>query len=74
MGDIERLDDAGLGRLFPPLRSGLHGVWVPGGARVDGRLLVAGVLAATERLGGTVRRGEVALRRDAGPGRRRGRR
>ncbi len=65
MGDIERLDDAGLGRLFPPLRSGLHGVWVPGGARVDGRLLVAGVLAATERLGGTVRRGEVALRRDA---------
>ena len=65
MGDIERLDDAGLGRLFPPLRTGLHGVWVPGGARVDGRLLVAGVLAAIERLGGTVRHGEVALRRDA---------
>ena len=39
---------------------------VPGGARVDGRLLVAGVLAAVERLGGTVRTATAALRRGAG--------
>jgi D-amino-acid dehydrogenase len=61
MGDVERLDAAGLRRRFPPLRDGLHGLWVPGGARVDGRLLTAGVLAAAERLGAVVVRGAVAL-------------
>jgi glycine/D-amino acid oxidase-like deaminating enzyme len=61
MGDIERLGAAALRERFPPLRDGLHGLSISGGARVDGRLLVAGVLAAVERLGGTVRRGDVAL-------------
>ncbi len=62
MGAVERLDGRAIQDRFPPLRDGLHGVFVPGGARVDGRLLVAGVLAAVERLGGTVRRGWVAVR------------
>ena len=62
MGAVERLDGRAIQDRFPPLRDGLHGVFVPGGARVDGRLLVAGVLAAVERLGGSVRRGSVAVR------------
>lgn len=61
MGDVERLDDAALVERFPPLRRGLHGVWVPGGARVDGRRLVAGVLTAVARLGGAVVAGSVVL-------------
>ena len=52
MGEVERLDGRAIQSRFPPLRDGLHGVFVPGGARVDGRLLVAGVLGALERLGG----------------------
>ena len=62
MGDVERLDSQAIQDRFPPLRGDLHGLSVPGGARVDGRLLVAGVLAAVERLGGSVRRGAVAVR------------
>jgi D-amino-acid dehydrogenase len=62
MGEVERLDAAELQERFPPLRPDLDGVWISGGARVDGRLLAAGVLAAVERLGGAVRRGEVAVR------------
>ncbi len=62
MGAVERLDGRAIRDHFPPLRDDLHGVFVPGGARVDGRLLVAGVLAAIERLGGSVRRGSVAVR------------
>jgi D-amino-acid dehydrogenase len=62
MGEVERLDGAELQSCFPPLRPDLHGVWIAGGARVDGRLLVAGVLAAVERLGGSIRHGEVVVR------------
>jgi D-amino-acid dehydrogenase len=62
MGDVERVGDAELQARFPPLRRDLHGLWIGGGARVDGRMLVAGVLAAVERLGGTVRRGVVMVR------------
>jgi D-amino-acid dehydrogenase len=66
MGDIERLDGAGLRAAFPPLRSDLHGLAVPGGARVDGRRLVAGVLTAAERLGTTVMRGAVRVTSQGG--------
>lgn len=66
MGVAERLDGAGLRALFPPLRDGLHGLLVPGGGRVDGRRLVAGVLAAVEQLGGTVVHGTVRLHRQDG--------
>ncbi len=66
MGEVERLGGAEVQARFPPLHQDLHGVWIGGGARVDGRLLVAGVLTAVERLGGTVRRGEVAVLPGAG--------
>src|SRR5262245_34167814 len=59
MGEVERLDGPAIQGRFPPLRDDLHGLFVPGGARVDGRLLAAGVLRAVEALGGRVRRGEV---------------
>jgi D-amino-acid dehydrogenase len=61
MGEIERFDGAALRAAFPPLRGDLHGLAVPGGARVDGRRLVAGVLTAAERLGATVMRGTVTI-------------
>jgi D-amino-acid dehydrogenase len=61
MGDVERLDSREIRARFAPLRDGLHGVSVSGGARVDGRLLVAGVLDATRRLGGTIRAGTVCV-------------
>src|SRR5262245_33126715 len=61
MGDVERLDGPSIQDRFPPLRGDLHGVSISGGARVDGRLLVAGVLTAVERLGGSVRRGTVTV-------------
>ena len=32
MGDVERLDGRAIQDRFPPLRDGLHGVFVPGGA------------------------------------------
>ena len=62
MGAVERLDARAIQDRFPPLRDDLHGVCVAGGARVDGRLLVAGVINAVEQLGGAVRRGTVAVR------------
>jgi glycine/D-amino acid oxidase-like deaminating enzyme len=68
MGEVERLDGRAIRSHFPPLRDDLHGLVVPGGARVDGRLLVAGVLGAVERLGGTVRRGTVDVRPAAADG------
>ena len=64
MDEVERLGDAELQARFPPLRPDLHGLWIGGGARVDGRMLVEGVLFTVERLGGTVHPGVVAI----GPG------
>jgi D-amino-acid dehydrogenase len=43
------------------LRDDLHGLNVSGGARIDGRRLVAGVLTAAERRGATVRREAVTV-------------
>lgn len=64
MGDVTRLSSAELVAAFPPLRGGLDGVSVAGGARVDGRLLTAAVLRAVERLGGRVRVGTVHVGSD----------
>lgn len=64
MGEVAALTSAELCVRFPPLRADLHGVWISGAARVDGRLLCAGMLAAVERLGGDVRRGAVVVEPD----------
>ncbi len=50
--------------MFPPLAEGWEGWFVPGGARVDGRRLAAGLVEGVVRLGGTVRTGTAAI--DAG--------
>jgi len=61
MGEIARLSSDELCARFPALRADLDGIWIEGAARVDGRLLCAGLLAAVERLGGEVRRGTVSV-------------
>ena len=49
---------------FPALRDDLDGLWIEGGARVDGRLLCAGLAAAVVRLGGSVQLGAVTVAAD----------
>jgi D-amino-acid dehydrogenase len=66
MGDVRRLSGREAQTLFPPLRSGLSGVLVSGGARVDGRLLTAALLRAAEHLGATVRRGAATVVSEGG--------
>jgi D-amino-acid dehydrogenase len=61
MGDVRRLSAQQAQALFPPLRPGLEGVFVTGGARVDGRKLAAALLGAAERLGVTILQGQAAL-------------
>lgn len=65
-GQVDRLSPAGAQALFPPLRPGLGGVHVAGGARVDGRLLAAALLRAAEACGATVLRGHAELVVEAG--------
>ena len=63
-GQPEAVDAATARAMFPPLADGWEGWFVPGGARVDGRRLAAGLVAGVVRLGGEVRTGTVAI--DAG--------
>jgi len=53
-GTVERLGDRDARALFPPLAPALGAVYVSGGARVDGRRLLSGLLAAAGRLGAVV--------------------
>src|SRR6478735_3057396 len=64
MGSVERLADDDLVGRFPALRGDLEGLWIEGAARVDGRLLCAGLAAAVVRLGGTVSHGSVVVEAD----------
>lgn len=50
-GEVRRLSTAATRALFPPLRVGLTGVLVTGGARVDGRRLAGALQRAAQRLG-----------------------
>src|SRR6185295_16502721 len=60
-GHIERLDSYGVRELFPPLADDLVGLHIAGGARVDGRLLTAGLHEAIAKLGGAIVHGDVSL-------------
>ena len=60
-GDIERVDGRTARELFPPLAPELAGLHISGGARVDGRLLTAGLHSAIGKLGGSIVRGEASL-------------
>ncbi len=61
MGDVARLSAERARELFPPLGDGFSGLHISGGARVDGRVLRAGLLAGAETLGATVVAGMAAL-------------
>jgi D-amino-acid dehydrogenase len=64
MGPLSRISPQQARELFPPLREGLGGLSVGGGARVDGRLLAATLLRAAIASGATFRQDNVSLRRD----------
>jgi D-amino-acid dehydrogenase len=61
MGQVRLLSAPQAQALFPPLRAGLGGVFVAGGARVDGRKLATALLGAAERLGATILPGRAGL-------------
>jgi D-amino-acid dehydrogenase len=52
-GGFEELTSEQAQKLFPPLRDGLKALHVPGGARVDARLLAAAMVRAAVSLGAT---------------------
>src|SRR4051812_35085269 len=60
-GEIERGGGHQAGELFPPLGPDLVGLRIGGGARVDGRLLTAGLQQAIRTLGGSIVYGEASL-------------
>lgn len=45
IGEIHRIDGPDAHDRFPPLRSDLAGLWIEGGARLDGRTMAAALLA-----------------------------
>jgi D-amino-acid dehydrogenase len=46
IGDVHRISGRDARGRFPPLRSDLDGLWIGGGARLDGRSLTAALLRA----------------------------
>jgi len=46
IGDVQRIRGSEARRRFPPLRRDLDGLWIEGGARLDGRTMAATLLAA----------------------------
>ncbi|HEY1410851.1 MAG TPA: FAD-dependent oxidoreductase, partial [Rhodopila sp.] len=66
MGDVRLLSAREAQALFPPLRPGLGGVFIDGGARVDGRRLAAALLRAAAARGAAILDGHAAVVADAG--------
>ena len=60
-GDVRRVTAAEAKRLFPPLREDLEAIHIPGGARVNGRLLAAAMTRAAIALGAVLRHDHVTL-------------
>jgi D-amino-acid dehydrogenase len=54
MGDVRRLTSPQAVDLFPPLRRDRPALHIAGTARVNGRLMAASMLRATEKRGGTL--------------------
>lgn len=63
IGEVRRIDGSEAQRRFPPLRSDLAGLWIEGGARLDGRTITTALLEASgvDPLRG---RAELIVRRD----------
>jgi len=62
-GELRRLSSAEARARFPVLRDGLDAWFVPGGARVDARLLAAAMLRQAQAHGAEVHRDYVTLER-----------
>jgi len=60
-GEVRRLSATEARAMFPPLRAGLGGVLVTGGARVDGRRLTAALLRVARDFGADLRDGLTEL-------------
>jgi D-amino-acid dehydrogenase len=60
-GNVRRVSAAEAKRLFPPLREDLDGIYIPGGSRVDGRLLAAAMTRAAIAAGAVLRHDHVSL-------------
>lgn len=61
IGEVSRISPERARELFPPLGAELEGIHIAGGARVDGRILRAGLLAGAQSLGATVVPGAATL-------------
>jgi D-amino-acid dehydrogenase len=61
VGEITLLEPGEPARLFPPLAASLAGVWIGGGARVDGRQIRDSLLAAAASRGARRIRGNAVL-------------
>ena len=66
VGAIDRIDATEVRALFPPAAPELSGLFVSGGARVDGRTMRDALLMGAGHHGATVLRGRVELERDSG--------
>jgi D-amino-acid dehydrogenase len=61
IGDIEIVGPGEPKRAFPPLAEGLLGLWISGGARIDGRQIRDALLRGAERRGAQRMRGMAVL-------------
>lgn len=61
IGTVKPVSPGRAREMFPPLRDGLGGLSVSGGARVDGKLLTATLMRAAIAAGATVRNDNVSL-------------
>jgi D-amino-acid dehydrogenase len=61
IGDVEFVGPGEPKRAFPPLAASLRGLWISGGARVDGRSIRDCMLRAAERYGARRMRGTAVL-------------
>ncbi|WP_144794835.1 FAD-binding oxidoreductase [Microbacterium paludicola] len=60
-GEVSRISNDRAKEFFPPLADGFEAIHISGGARVDGRVLRRGLLAAVESLGGRMVEGMAAI-------------
>jgi D-amino-acid dehydrogenase len=61
IGDVSLVGPGEPKRAFPPLAAGLRGLWIGGGARVDGRSIRDCLLRAAERHGAQRMRGTAVI-------------
>ena len=66
MGEVTALAPGAPARLFPPLAPGLGGLWIGGGARVNGRAIRDSLLRAAARRGARRVSGSATLDHAAG--------